>query len=108
MSDDENGALRMAVQWQEPGEILQLLLDNGANTELCSESGVTVLHDACSIGNKEATLMLPRGGAHIHTRDAQGNTALHWAVRLDQVNILQVLLEHGAEVDVKTNHGDTP
>ena len=106
--DDDNVSLRMAIQWQGPLKILQLLLDNGANTELCFNNGLTVLHEACAMGNKEATLMLLRGGANIHAKDAQGCTALYWAAGLDRVNILQVLLEHGAEVDVKTNHGVTP
>lgn len=100
--DNDNGS------WQGGVETLQLLLDNGANTELRSENGLAFLHEACIMGNKEATLMLLRGGANIHAKDAQGRTALYWATGLDHVSILQVLLEHGAEVDVKTNRGDTP
>ena len=106
--DDKNRPLRRAVYWNEPLEILQLLLDNGANTELCSEHGVTVLHEACAMGNKEAVLLLLRRGANIHTKHTHGCTALHWAAGRSHVNILQMLMEHGAEVDVKTNDGATP
>lgn len=108
IDDDGNGYLRMVIQWQRNVEILQMLLDNGANTELRTKHGLTALHEACIMGDRKATLMLLDAGANIHAKEAQGCTALHWAAGLDYIKIVHVLLEHGAEVDVKTNHGDTP
>ena len=44
--------LRMAVVWQQPTEMVQMLLDNGANTET-THHGITVLHAACAMGANE-------------------------------------------------------
>lgn len=106
--DDRNRPLRRAVYWDEPFEVLQLLLDNGANTELYSGNNMTVLYEACAMGNEEAVLLLLRRGANIHIKHPQNLAALHVAAGRGHVRIIQVLMEHGAEVDVRTKHGVTP
>ncbi|HIH22204.1 TPA: hypothetical protein HA238_00585 [Candidatus Micrarchaeota archaeon] len=47
-------------------------------------------------------------GALINRQDQLGNTALHVAVKFSNVEMVKVLLEHGAVPDIKNNAGETP
>ena len=40
--------------------------------------------------------------------DDDGNTALHWAAALARGNVLASLVEHGADINRKNCHGETP
>ena len=41
-------------------------------------------------------------------QDRSGNTALIWAVKTDNLRIVQELLDHTADVDLKNNDGENP
>jgi ankyrin repeat protein len=56
--------------------------------------------------------MLLEHNADVHIRNHDGRTSMHAATcpdfHRDQVDIMQVLLEHGAIVDAEDNLGRTP
>lgn len=78
IGSDGYGCLRMAVLWQLPVALVQLLLDNGADTEISSEHGITVLHEASASGAEEMVSLLLKYGANVNTKHVHGCTALHW------------------------------
>jgi ankyrin repeat protein len=51
---------------------------------------------------------LIRAGARLNFRDAQGNTALHWAVRLGQTEFARMLLSLRADPAARNATGQSP
>ncbi|XP_063676952.1 transient receptor potential cation channel subfamily A member 1-like [Bolinopsis microptera] len=50
-----------------------------------------------------------KGGKNpIDTPDGEGFTALHYAARYNNVDVMELLIEHGADVNVKDEDGQTP
>lgn len=88
-------------------EILQLMLENGADIRVQTKQG-GVLHWAVgrqtSIPTFEFVLSL---GSDINMKDNAGNTPLHRAVACHRKDIIQVLLENGADISIKNNRNMT-
>jgi ankyrin repeat protein len=71
------------------------------------------LHDACGVGDLRKVREILQKDSDIANRLNQrgaplGLTPLHEAARGGHVDILQLLLNHGASVNAVTNHGYTP
>ena len=65
--------------------------------------------NACRNGQKSiAKLFLERGGIDLNRRDAEGNTALHYACREGYRDLAVLLLEKGADASSVNNRGETP
>ena len=47
-------------------------------------------------------------GVNLDQRDANGSTALHYASAKGQVEVIKLLVEHGADKEAKTANGATP
>src|SRR5688572_11944311 len=69
----------------------------------------TPLIDAVKAGNREAArALLTQAAVDVNVREADGTTALHWAVRADDAEMVQVLLRAGARADVANRNLITP
>ena len=80
----------------------------------CNDVGETLCHLACKrrhiktlqalfeCAGKEFTSLL------VHSKDCDGNTPLHEAVRQGDLDTVQLLLKHGASVKVQDKSGWTP
>src|SRR3984893_11252161 len=69
------------------------------------------LADAVKAGNRDAVralLKTPAGAADINAREVDGTTALHWAVRTNDVETAEMLLGAGAHANVANRYGVTP
>ena len=66
------------------------------------------LADAVMRGDKEALRSLPADRASINAPQPDGTTALHWAVRHDDVAAAAALIKAGADVKATTRYGVTP
>jgi ankyrin repeat protein len=66
------------------------------------------LIDAVKAGNRPAIQRLLKQRLPVNVAEADGTTALHWAVRLDHSDVVQMLLRSGAQVDAKTRYGIAP
>ena len=131
---DNNGntALHMAASWKH-AEVVQVLIDAGADVDNRNSDMQTPLHLASSEGTLDVVKLLVRAGAGVCVADEEGNTCLmfasreghteivryllslpemdvtqadsggdtawEWAQMWDQVEILQVLIDAGADLD---------
>jgi uncharacterized protein len=66
------------------------------------------LADAVMSGDKEILRTLPADRAAVNTPQPDGTTALHWAVRHDDVATADALLKAGADVKAANRYGVTP
>jgi Ankyrin repeats (3 copies)/Ankyrin repeats (many copies) len=101
--------LREACRGEVP-DIAQWLLKHGADANGQGQYSPPLIIAASSGCLKEVQMLLEHN-ADIHIRFA-GKTPLHAAadsvVLRDQVDIMQVLLDHGAIIDAEDNTGKTP
>ena len=66
------------------------------------------LIEAVKAGNVQGVRTLLAERVDVNARDADGTTALHWAVRDDAVDIVVSLIRAGASANVANRHGVTP
>ncbi|KAK7315552.1 hypothetical protein VNO77_34104 [Canavalia gladiata] len=126
---DGNTALHLAVE-ERRGDCVRLLLANGARTDVKNaREGDTPLHIASAIGDESTVkLLLRKGGANKRVRNGQGKTAYDIAVenghtrlfdalylgdklcvaaRKGEVRSIQKVLENGAGINGRDQHGWT-
>ena len=70
-----------------------------------SSSQDSPVADAAMQGDLEAVRALLRGGADVNAAQGDGMTALHWAARLGESELVEVLLYAGAKLDAGTRIG---
>jgi ankyrin repeat protein len=66
------------------------------------------LPNAAMNGNLETVRVLLRQGGNVNATQADGATALHWAVRRNDADMADVLLRAGANPSAATREGTTP
>src|SRR5882672_6374405 len=71
-------------------------------------AAVSDLADAAMKGNKAAVRSLLQKKADVNAAQTDGTTALHWAVRLDDLETVDLLIRAGANVSTATRAGATP
>jgi len=59
-------------------------------------------------GNLEMLAWLIENGANINHQDKNGYSALHFAAQEKRIRIADLLLKHGASLELRDNHGNTP
>jgi len=64
--------------------------------------------DAAKQGNREAVRALIAQKANVNAAEADGMTALHWAVRANDLQTVQMLIRAGANVNAASRYGMTP
>lgn len=63
---------------------------------------------AAEAGNQTLALALIDAGEDVNLPSADGTTALHWAVRLDDSDLADALLDAGADATATNRYGVTP
>ncbi len=103
-------------------ELLRLLAANGANPGLRAKGELSALMAAAGAGRgmtqgtikyrlgdpAEAVKVVLEAGADIHASNELGQTALHGAAGAGEDEVVQILVDRGAEVDAKDNDQQTP
>jgi uncharacterized protein len=81
---------------------------------LCQAAGLRAagsespLVDAVKAGNRTAVMTILKRPGAVNAADADGTTALHWAVRGDDVEMVRLLLQAGADAKVANRYGIRP
>ena len=117
---DENGATPF-LRASQSGDLalMKLLLEYGADPKIPTVLGVTALQVAAGIGwvegityewspeaTREAVKMLIDLGLDVNAQADTGRTALHGAAHKGRTDVIQVLADHGAKLDVR-DYGNT-
>ena len=139
--DEGFTALHWAGQKNHP-EVVQVLIDAGADFEAKEEEGRSPLHKACNSGHLDIVKLLVRSGAGVRATDNKGVTCLigasylghtetvRYLVGLKEVDInhvdstgctalrhaavrnhadaVEVLIDAGADIEVKDEEGRSP
>ncbi|MHC4203403.1 MAG: ankyrin repeat domain-containing protein [Planctomycetota bacterium] len=93
-------------------EVVQLLLEAGANISLRDDRGQTALHAILVFSrpkyrgpkyrlSKETLILLLNNGAGVNLKDKNGRSPLHLAVESADRDIVELLLDKGADVNEK-------
>jgi ankyrin repeat protein len=88
-------------------ELVEYLLEHGADIEARSGGGWTPLHNQAYKGELDAVALLLEHGADIEARTAFGHTPLLSSIRWDRTEVTKFLIEKGANVDAATDLGRT-
>lgn len=91
-------------------DVLKYLLQCGAPPDLADISGHTALHHACTPpdGNFELTKALLEGGANPNAQNRYGEVPIFFPFQGQDIPILDLLMEHNADLDIKDANGDSP
>ncbi|KAI1882505.1 hypothetical protein AGOR_G00251450 [Albula goreensis] len=77
-------------------EVCHMLVQAGANLDMCDEDQRTPLMDACENNQLETVRYLLRAGAIASHKDVEGSTCLHLAAKIGHFEIVEHLLSTGA------------
>ncbi len=126
LSDDPDLILRAGatpfIRAAKTGDVaaMQLLLDHGADPRAATKDGVTALMAAAGLGWRYGQSQVPESdsvkavqfclehGADVNAVNVTGETALHGATSHGANDIIRLLAERGAKLDVKDKRNRTP
>jgi ankyrin repeat protein len=106
--DEGNTPLRLAVETGSL-QMVKMLLDKGADVRSENESGWTPLHVIASINRRmteeetEIAGLVIENGADVDATDSQDKTPLHIAASMHHFRLVEMLLDHGANVNAREN-----
>lgn len=89
-------------------DVVEHLLQNGANVHARDDGGLIPLHNACSFGHAEVVQLLLKHGADPNARDNWNYTPLHEAAIKGKTDVCIVLLQHSADPTIRNTDGKTP
>jgi ankyrin repeat protein len=87
-------ALHSAIAARRP-DLVQMLLDRGANPNARAETGLTPLHSAAGSGQTELATVLLAHGADLNAQDDRGHTPLGLATEKKQETMATLLRQRG-------------
>ena len=90
-------------------EVFKVLIKYGVDTKIEESDGMTPLMCACRRGNTEIVkILLENESENPNYTDSLGWAALHFASEKDNLEIVQALVNHNADVNLRTKAGMTP
>ena len=89
-------------------DVVQLLLDRGADPNKENKDGLIPIHFAAWGGQKDVVQHFLYRGADLHRTDRQGRTPLHVAASKGNKDVVQLLLDGGSDPNQADEDGETP
>ena len=89
-------------------DVLEVLLDKGANIEASSNNQSKPIHLAARFGRVDALKTLLDRGANIEAKTDICFTALHDAADNGDLDVIRTLLDRGANIEARSNILSTP
>lgn len=106
--EEENGesVICFALRYHCDEDVLNLLIDNGADLQHIDNEGVSVFDVAVTYNNLSIIERLINAGFDIHTATRNsGFTPLMGAVCYGRVEVIKKLLAMGVDLDARDSHG---
>ncbi|XP_014222189.1 ankyrin repeat, PH and SEC7 domain containing protein secG-like [Trichogramma pretiosum] len=89
-------------------DVVQLLLDSGADTKAINKNGSRPVHELCkSIHGEDLVGLLFIIGDEMDTQDVSGNSPLHLAATTSHKKVIRYLLKKGANWNLANSDGET-
>ncbi|KAM0080290.1 hypothetical protein ACKRZS_007550 [Fusarium odoratissimum] len=89
-------------------QVLELLLQSGADVNTSDVRGYTPLYMASLGGFIDIVEILTQKGAGLNVKTVAGETPLHASSAMGHLRVTQLLIQHGADVASKDNSGRNP
>jgi ankyrin repeat protein len=89
-------------------ELLEYLIEKGADIMARSDGGWTPLHNQAYKGYRDGVELLLDHGADIEAKTSFGHTPLLSSIRWDRIEVTKFLIGRGANVNPATELGRTP
>ncbi|KAJ7518625.1 hypothetical protein O6H91_20G000900 [Diphasiastrum complanatum] len=109
LAEPYDGAWCAVEYWEVSGTILSMLMQYVSPND--EHNGRTLLCHAILCNNHQACTVLLSAGAdaeyRIRTRSGQEYRPLHLAARLGYVSIVQLLIDHGCDLNIRTEYDET-
>jgi len=103
-----NRMLRNAIQKKDIS-LIRAFLEQGANPNTKDVNGTTALHVAAKKHSIELCKSLLERGANVNAQDNDGGyTPLIQAITIGTEAVCELLIAHGADVNIANIYGDTP
>lgn len=108
MNEDGEFPLKTAC-WLGNREIVELLIENGADVNLADESEFdTSLMMASRHGHAEIVRLLLKNAVDVNAQDDYDNTSLTRAAEWGHLEVVRLLLENGANSSLRDEFDKTP
>ena len=88
--------LNYCTQKEQFVDMVRLLLEHGADPNICENDHTTPLHAVSSCGFLEAARLLLSHGAKVDEKDGKGKTPFQLAASNKHEEVTKLLVEHGA------------
>lgn len=90
-------------------DLLELLVQEGADVNAANDNGLTPLHMAAYLGARDTADVLIARGADVNAKARDGITPLHTAAQMGRLGVVQLLIERQADPLARsTSDGSTP
>lgn len=99
------GAVLNYAVYKNRKDIVEMLINAGADVNAKDSFGNTTLRIAAGSRNKDIAKLLIDAGADVNAKDSSGNTTLRIAV--GDKDITKLLIDAGADVNAKDSSGNT-
>ena len=109
LANDSGWTPLFVAVFQQQTEIVQCLLDRGANVNALGPNRMTALIGACHEYSLDMVRVLLNAGADVEARTPSQQTALHHAVLCHRVDaVRELILQYNANMFAVDKDGDTP
>ncbi|KAF7232320.1 hypothetical protein EG68_05324 [Paragonimus skrjabini miyazakii] len=89
-------------------EVVEFLLESGADVNAKDKGGLIPLHNASSYGHVDVAALLIRYGTSVNAVDKWGYTPLHEAAQKGRTQLCSLLLAHGADAFIRNQENQIP
>ncbi|KAL2870556.1 ankyrin repeat domain-containing protein [Aspergillus lucknowensis] len=107
-TSDGRTPLQIALEEFSPPEVIQTLLDSGADANKRGRGGLTALHTLVCLKRYDLFETFLAAGASLSTADDKGNTPLLLAVAVSNARAASIFLQCGADICTRDKFGRTP